>query len=364
MMRFRLRLAVLACSAALMSGCVAAIIPVAAAGAIGRSRHANRQKGVAPVVAEAPSRVPVPVPTAARVPTGAPVPTAAPVPIVVAALPAPASPPSAAPPLALVDGVPPGMQYLYGSGEASAIALQSWHGMVAYVAGVVQGKRPIDSVVLVPGSTLDKPSFVPCGDKPLAVVLDVDETVLLNLGAQYDAVLHPGPFDPRRWEAWERTGADKVTATPGAVRALGQFRFAEVAVVFNTNRNAANAAGTEAALNGAGVGPAKHGETLFMTGDDATGSRKDGRRATIAARYCVIAMAGDQLGDFSDLFNAGVSPAARRAQTMAPAVNGLWGAGWFVQPNPVYGTAIRGGIDDVFPKDKRWTPPSSISRNK
>lgn len=356
MIRLKLRLAVLACSAALMSGCVAAIIPVAAAGAIGRSRHAKRQKGVAPVVARVPAPVLAPTPVQA--------PATVPIPVAIAPAAVPASPPSAAPPLAVVDTVPPGMQYLYGSGEASAIALQSWHGMVAYVAGVVQGKRPVDSVVLAPGATLDKPSFVPCGDKPFAVVLDVDETVLLNLGAQYDATVHPGPFDPRRWEAWERTGAAKVTATPGAVRALGQFRFAEVAVVFNTNRNAPNAAGTEAALNGAGVGPAKHGETLFMAGDDATGSRKDGRRATIAAKFCVIAMAGDQLGDFSDLFNKESSPMARRTRTIAPAINGLWGTGWFVQPNPVYGTAIRGGIDDIFPKDKRWTPPKSTSREK
>jgi hypothetical protein len=33
----------------------------------------------------------------------------------------------------------------------------------------------------------------------------------------------------------------------------------------------------------------------------------------------------------------------------------LWGHGWFVLPNPVYGTALKGDIDDVFPKDRRWT---------
>ena len=45
-----------------------------------------------------------------------------------------------------------------------------------------------------------------------------------------------------------------------------------------------------------------------------TGSTKDPRRAAISRRYCVIAMAGDQLGDFSDLFNAdGVGVRPRRA---------------------------------------------------
>src|SRR3546814_18120321 len=56
----------------------------------------------------------------------------------------------------------------------------------------------------------------------------------------------------------------------------------------------------------------KHGETLFLMGDDAGGSSKDGRRATIASKYCVIILGGDQLGDFSQQFNARDLPAAQR----------------------------------------------------
>ena len=62
--------------------------------------------------------------------------------------------------------------------------------------------------------------------------------------------------------------------------------------MFNTNRNAKNAAETIAAIRAAGLGEAVHGETLFLKGDDGQGSAKDGRRATIAAKYCVIAMVG------------------------------------------------------------------------
>ncbi len=58
---------------------------------------------------------------------------------------------------------------------------------------------------------------------------------------------------------------------------------------------------------------------MFLSGDDAMGSKKDGRRATIAAKYCVLAMGGDQLGDFSDLFNAGLAPCPRRDATLAAA---------------------------------------------
>jgi hypothetical protein len=32
---------------------------------------------------------------------------------------------------------------------------------------------------------------------------------------------------------------------------------------------------------------------------------------------------------------------------------------WFVLPNPVYGTAIKGNFDEVFPADKRWADPGA-----
>jgi 5'-nucleotidase (lipoprotein e(P4) family) len=254
-----------------------------------------------------------------------------------------------------VAAVPPGMQYLYGSGEASAISVQAWRGLVAYVAGQVRA-RPADSVVLGEGSTLASPRFVPCGNKPLAAVFDVDETVLLNLGFESNEAAHPQPYDEKRWQAWERASAGHVLPVPGAAKALGVLRALGVTVIFNTNRSVANAAYTEAALDGAGLGPAKHGETLFLSGDDPTGGHKDGRRATIAGRYCVVAMAGDQLGDFTDLFNAGLTPTARRAATTTPPISTKWGMGWFVLPNPVYGTALKGGAEEIFPADRRWTP--------
>ncbi len=252
--------------------------------------------------------------------------------------------------------VPAGMQYLYGSGEGATISLQAWRGLVGYA--IAQSRaRPKDSVVLDEGATLAQPVFIPCGAKPLAAVFDVDETVLLNLGFEYDAALHPGPYDAAKWDAWERTGADKVAPTPGAAKALALLRELGVTVVFNTNRTVANAAQTQAAIERAGLGPAVHGETPFLQGDAPGGSKKDARRAAIAAKYCVIAMGGDQLGDFSDLFNDIKSPAERRAATLVPPMSAKWGAGWFVLPNPVYGSGLKGGFDDVFPADKRWAPP-------
>ncbi len=254
-----------------------------------------------------------------------------------------------------VDGVPAGMQYLYASGEAAAASIQAWNALVGYV----RAQRTPTSVVLAPGATLAAPSWTGCGSKPKAAVFDVDETVLLNLGFEYDASTGR-PWSEPRWQEWERTGIKQVAPVPGALAALTQLRAMGVTVVFNSNRAAANAAQTQAAIEAAGLGPARHGETLFLAGDDATGSKKDGRRATIAARYCVVAMGGDQLGDFSDLFNAGQTPAARRAVVQSSAITAKWGAGWFVLPNPVYGTALKGSRDEVFPPAIHWAPTQGI----
>jgi len=254
-----------------------------------------------------------------------------------------------------VDGVPAGMQYLYASGEAAAVSIQAWNALVGYV----RAQRTPISVVLAPGASLAAPSWTACGSKPRAAVFDVDETVLLNLGFEYDAS-SGRPWSEPRWQEWERTGLKQVAPVPGALSALGKLRAMGVTVIFNTNRAAANAAQTQATIEAAGLGPARHGETLFLAGDDAMGSKKDGRRATIAAKYCVVAMGGDQLGDFSDLFNAGQTPAARRAVVQSPAITAKWGAGWFVLPNPVYGTALKGARDDVFPPNVQWAPTGGM----
>ncbi|GAA0310712.1 hypothetical protein GCM10009087_20960 [Sphingomonas oligophenolica] len=269
------------------------------------------------------------------------------------------SPVAAVPPPAPT--VPPGMQYLYGSGEAAAISAQAWHMLALYV-GSQTGSAMADSVVLAPDATLAAPKWVSCGTRPKAAVFDVDETVLLNLGFEYNEAANPQPYDEARWQAWEKASAGKVVATPGAADALNAIRKLGVTVVFNTNRSAGNADATRAAIEGAGLGPAVHGETLFLAGDDSMGSKKDGRRQTIAAKYCVVAMGGDQLGDFSDLFNTIKSPTERRQATLAAPIAAKWGMGWFVLPNPVYGSGLKGGLDDIFPADKRWTPPAPTEK--
>jgi 5'-nucleotidase (lipoprotein e(P4) family) len=257
--------------------------------------------------------------------------------------------------------VTPAMQWLYGSGEGGAASIQAYHGFRDHVLAAARN-RPADSVVLAQGSTLATPRFVPCGDKPLAVVLDADETIIQNLGFEYALARRGVEYDRDLHQRWQAEGLLQVAPMPGAVTALQAIRAAGVKVIFNTNRDAEHSVTMEEALNRAGLGPAVHLDTLFLRGDPPGDRDKDGRRSLIAERYCVIAMAGDQLGDFSDLFNARALdvPERRRAATTAPFAQ-LWGNGWFLLSNPVYGPGLRGGFDEVFPDDVRWADPEGGS---
>lgn len=257
---------------------------------------------------------------------------------------------------------PATMQFLYGSGEALALSAQAYNALTVRIRASADYRQlnfPVASLVLAPGSTLEAPNFVPCGQKPLAIVLDIDETSVLNLGYEEDEARRGLAYDEERWSRWEATGGDDVAAVPGVIDALRAARLAGVAAIFISNRSALNAEATQRMLDGAGLGVTIPGDTLLLRAEDSPGG-KDARRDQIAARYCVIAMVGDQLGDFSDLFNApDLTPAARRAAAGNEQFRPLWGAGWYMLPNPVYGTAPKGGFDEIFPLDKRWEDPAA-----
>jgi 5'-nucleotidase (lipoprotein e(P4) family) len=339
-----------AAGAVLLSGCAAAVIaaPLAAGAGVLRAGKQDR-----PSKRQRAQTQPAPKPKPGQVytaPDGSTVQVTA-----LNALP----PPGGAVPTA---NAPPGMQYLYGSGEAAALSMQAYQALWTYLKneiGYRRDKAQIRSVVLAPGSTLDNPRFDICGKRPLAIVLDLDETALLNLGYERDEAVRGGAYDAARWSRWEQTGADKVAAVPGAAEALAAARREGFTVIFNSNRSAASAVQTAAAIEHAGLGPSAIFDTLWLRGEGEP-SGKDARRHKIAQRYCVVAMAGDQLGDFSDLFNAPNTPVtARRNSVGGTLLAPLWGAGWFMLPNPVYGTGLKGGVDEIFPPEARWTDPAS-----
>lgn len=263
----------------------------------------------------------------------------------------------------LDDPAPDPMRWTYGSGEAAAASIQAWRALADY-AILAAARKPAHSVPMgLPGAR-GGIATAPCAGKQPAVVLDIDETVILNRGYEY-WLARGNAGGSAVFDRWAESGAAHVAPVPGAVTGIRRLRAAGIAVVYNTNRNANSAAGTVRALQAAGVGPAVHGKDLFLLGDDGLGGNKDGRRQTISSRFCVVAMGGDNLGDFAQALNdPAQSVGQRRERSARGEIAALWGNGWFVVPNAAYGAWQKGTIGEVFPPDARWEPRAPAIMNE
>lgn len=176
---------------------------------------------------------------------------------------------------------------------------------------------------------------------PTAIVLDVDETVLDNTYYQARLLREARAYTPQTWDAWVREAVAPPIA--GALEFLRAASAAGHRIFYLTNREcppAPVAAGadpcpqrtaTRRNLVAHGFPDADRVDSfLMLNGDPAwRSSDKGARRAALARRYRIVALFGDDLGDFVDRGQF----AARRGELTA-----LFGTRWFMLPNPAYGS--------------------------
>ena len=165
------------------------------------------------------------------------------------------------------------------------------------------------SVVTVDGFDIGRPAFMPCGARPPAVVIDLDDA---NAGV--DSAL-----------AAVQT-AEHLRAEPGLAAELVRLRAAGIAVLWLSDQGFEVDQAVYANLQASGLDAAGR-DPLYaqMVPDD----RKQARRHEIASRYCVLAVAGDKRGDAEEAYDFLV-----RAESAAP-LESLWGNGWFILPLPL-----------------------------
>lgn len=276
-------------------------------------------------------------------------------PVAPAPVPPPVTAPARPPVLGLDDPAPDPMRWTYGSGEAAGAAIQAWRALADFAIATAARKPAVSVPMGLPGA-LGGIATASCAGKRPAVILDADETAVLNVGYEYwQALGNPGGGET--FARWAETGAAQTRPVPGAVTGVRRLREAGIAVIFNSNRPASAAAGTIRALEAAGLGKAVHKVTLFLIGDDALAGNKDGRRKIIADRFCVVALGGANLGDFAHALNDPAQTVQQRRERVARGdIAQLWGNGWFTIPNPAYGSWQRGTVGEVFPPDVRWEP--------
>ena len=183
--------------------------------------------------------------------------------------------------------------------------------------------------------------------RPLAVITDVDETVLLS-GAYWGQLIADGGdcFDDATWDAW--VPSNQFVASPGAREFAAFCEANEVTLFFVTNRDQGEATFELALgnLQAAGFDNAR-ADHLRVLRDT---SNKEAVQAQIRSDYHVIASLGDNLNDFARRYYV-TDVAAREALMHEDAAR--FGTDYIVFPNPTDGHWIRAifGESEPAPTD-------------
>ncbi|MGH9745632.1 MAG: 5'-nucleotidase, lipoprotein e(P4) family [Candidatus Acidiferrales bacterium] len=171
---------------------------------------------------------------------------------------------------------------------------------------------------------------------PPAVILDLDETVLDNSPFEARLTASGDPYSKPAWTKWE----DERNAglVPGAMDFL-QFAHANgVTPIYISNRvcdSAKEDDPTVQVLRKLHVPLDSAPERLFCA-KDSKDSDKTARRKLCAAKYRILLMFGDQLGDFVGIPADSANLEGR--EKIYQAYEGMWGERWFQLPNPTYGS--------------------------
>lgn len=256
--------------------------------------------------------------------------------------------------------------YVYGSAEYGVITQSLYHEAAAAVrarADALRRNQPVRQAVHAAADPAEFPLCSPRQRQRPAVVLDIDETVLLNVGYQGFA-LRNGGFTPETWAAWEAAGSPSARPVPGVEAFLAGLIAQGIEPVFLSNRAQAHGEATRTALieilqwSQASYAPRERivpGDTLLLR---TTTPDKTERRTTAARDRCVLALVGDQLGDFTSAIDQGADgqPASPEARIAASnRFSEQWQRQWFLLPNPAYGRWSEGLAADRTLGD--WTPP-------
>lgn len=227
--------------------------------------------------------------------------------------------------------------------DARYNAVQWMQNSAEYVAATTQAYRlarlQLAAALANKQHTADEQQAAAGGfeEKPPAIILDVDETVLDNSPFQARSVIDGLQFDPVRWSAWVAEAS--ATAIPGAVEFIRHAQDLGVAVFLVTNRRDSEREGTVKNLKDLGVNVPD--DNLLLRNDEAgRGGDKLSRRAMVAEKHRVLLLIGDNIADLCD--GVAGKPAAESKRIFAEKQQ-KFGQGWVMIPNPSYGGWERTG---------------------
>ena len=169
-------------------------------------------------------------------------------------------------------------------------------------------------------------------NKPPAIILDIDETVLNNVPFQARSIMD-GQSYPTGWLDWMlEESSDAVAGVSGF---LEYAQSKGVKIFYVTNRIAVAEDATRNNLKKLGLPLDTDRDVLLMKDENGWTSDKVSRRKLVAKDYRILLLIGDQLGDFLPLDETTLELDARKE--LADTYKHMWGSKWFMITNPMYG---------------------------
>jgi len=164
--------------------------------------------------------------------------------------------------------------------------------------------------------------------KPKAIITDLDETVLDNSPAEIHQDLQGKGFDNTEWNKWTAKG--EADTLPGSFSFFKYAASKGVEIFYISNRDENDRAGTLQNLQRFGFPNADNAHLLLRQNT----SGKEVRRQQVIATHDVILLLGDNLSDFTDLFD---KKTVDQRLTTVQQLSTEFGNRYIVLPNSVYG---------------------------
>lgn len=166
------------------------------------------------------------------------------------------------------------------------------------------------------------------GSKPVAVIVDADETVIDNSAYEAFLVGQDFGYSSKTWTPWMEAAEAK--ALPGAKEFLDYAAARGVEIFYVTNRKMVGFNGTKMNLTDLGF-PFVDDKHLLLRTDS---SDKQPRRDTVARDYEIALLMGDNLNDFTSDFS---KKTVEERFVATDKIKDQWGTRFIVLPNPTYG---------------------------
>ena len=206
-----------------------------------------------------------------------------------------------------IDGTVSALQWQLNSGEVMALQYQAYNTAERQLEDMVKNYK---------------------GDKPLGVVLDLDETVINNYGNAINDIVTRTGYTKEKFNEWALK--EEATIIPGADEFLFKAADLGVEIFYITNRYPNEVEATINNLKKLGL-PSADEAHIMVRGES---SNKAERVAKVSETHDILMFVGDNLGDFPSDFSKKLN---NERQGIVIENEEKFGTQYIILPNASYG---------------------------